>query len=90
MVTAQKAEYIIRKYLDDSPSPNHTIDNGIHAIGGIGLNISKIGRNRADMGLNYPIRIPSTIPMMEPNAKPTRTRLKLQRICPSMVCVPKG
>ena len=62
MVTAQKAEYMIRKYLEASPKPNHTMDNGIHAMGGMGLKISKIGRNNAETGLNQPIRIPRTMP----------------------------
>ena len=71
---------MIKKYLEDSPSPNHTIDNGIQAIGGIGLKISKIGRNSADIGLNQPIKIPSTIPSTEPMINPTNTRLKLHKI----------
>ncbi|MFR2851311.1 MAG: hypothetical protein ACLTD4_06520 [Hungatella sp.] len=80
----------MRKYLEDSPSPNHTIDNGIHAIGGIGLRISKIGRNNAEATLNHPMRIPNTVPVIDPRRNPMSTRLKLHRICPSIVCVPIG
>ena len=64
--------------------------NGIHAMGGMGLKISKIGRNNAETGLNQPIRIPRTMPAKEPITNPTKTRLKLQTICPSMVWVPTG
>ena len=62
----------------------------IHAIGGIGLRISKIGRNNAEATLNHPMRIPNTVPVIDPRRNPMSTRLKLHRICPSIVCVPIG
>jgi len=60
-----------------SSIPNQRIASGIHAIGGMGRNISKIGLTTASNFLFQPINSPKGMPviMATTKAESTRTRL---------------
>ncbi len=55
------------------PIPNHNIENGIHAIGGIGLNILTINVDILSNRLDHPSISPSVIPTTAARSRPTNT-----------------
>ena len=57
-----KAATKITMILAELPSPNHTIANGIHANGGIGRKVKKIGFTIASIFRLAPIKIPNKTP----------------------------
>jgi hypothetical protein len=63
--------------LAELPKPNHTIANGIHANGGIGRRVKKIGFTKASILLLAPIKIPSKIPRNEETKNPVVTNITL-------------
>ena len=55
------------------PIPNHKIENGIQAIGGIGLKILITKEHNSSKGLYQPSKIPAGIAKTEANNKPANT-----------------
>ena len=55
------------------PIPNHNIEKGIHAIGGIGLNILTINVDILSNLLDHPNISPNVIPTIAASSKPTST-----------------
>ena len=55
------------------PIPNHIIEKGIHAIGGIGLKILITNLHNVSNRLKYPNIIPSAIPTVDANNMPNNT-----------------
>ena len=69
----QKHPKKIMKNFPVSPSPNHKMDRGIHARGGIGRINSKIGLKIASKVLEYPIPTPRAMPAIVAKKKATAT-----------------
>jgi hypothetical protein len=67
--------------LAELPKPNQTIANGIHANGGIGLKVKKIGFTKASIFLLAPIKMPRRIPKEEETKNPVVTNIMLCRTC---------
>ena len=67
----------IRNIFASSPRPNHIIEIGIQAIGGIGRINLKIGLKIALARRYLPISKPSITPARDPRQKPISTRLRL-------------
>ena len=67
--------------LAEFPRPSQTIANGIHARGGIGRNVKKIGFTNASIFLFAPIKIPSNIPKDDETRKPEVTKTTLCNTC---------
>jgi hypothetical protein len=70
----------IRNILASSPRPNHIIEIGIQAIGGIGRINRKMGLKIALARRYLPISRPSMTPARDPRQKPMSTLLKLLSI----------
>ena len=60
------------------PIPNQRIENGIHAIGGIGLKILMIKEHKRSNLLDQPNIIPNEIPTTAAKNKPRNTLYKYQ------------
>ena len=56
-----------------TPIPNHIIEKGIHAIGGIGLKILIINLHNVSKRLNQPNSIPNVIPTTDASNIPNNT-----------------
>jgi hypothetical protein len=67
--------------LAELPNPSQTIANGIHARGGIGLKVKKIGFTKASTFLLAPIKIPNRIPKEEDTRNPVVTKSMLCKTC---------
>jgi hypothetical protein len=82
LITAgTKAATKITMTLAELPNPSQTIANGIHARGGMGLKVKKIGLIKASIFLLAPIKIPNKIPKEEDTRNPAVTRSILCKIC---------
>ena len=55
------------------PIPNHNIENGIHAIGGIGLKILITKLHKSSKVLYHPSKIPNGIATIAARIKPPNT-----------------
>jgi hypothetical protein len=72
--TGKKTPKMMMKIFGNSPIPNHKIDNGIHAMGGIGLTISTIGSTNDLAFSDQPISNPKDTAIAEPIPNPKNTR----------------
>jgi len=77
----KKAPMNIKKTAGLNPSPNHNIAIGIHAIGGIGRKISKIGSARLSATFDQPIEMPKGIAIAAAIKNPTATLRRLVTMC---------
>ena len=66
---------------DSSPIPNHMMNSGSRARGGIGRNNSTMGSKIPRMIRESPMAKPTGIPMTVPMTIPFRTRLRLAEAC---------
>ena len=74
-----------RLTLPSSPMPNHTMNSGISASGGMGRRSSTTGSKIPLHRLDRPIASPMGTPMATPQKSPLARRLKLSQRCSHMV-----
>ena len=62
------------------PIPNHKIENGIHATGGIGLKTLKTNEAISSNVLYHPSKIPKGIATIDAKIKPPNTLYKVSKV----------
>ena len=62
------------------PIPNHKIENGIHATGGIGLKILITNVHKSSKVLYHPSKIPRGIATKDAKIKPANTFNKVSTV----------
>ena len=70
-----------RLTLPSSPMPNHTMNRGMSASGGMGRSSSTTGSKTPRQRFDRPMARPIGTPMITPQNSPLARRLKLSQTC---------